>query len=397
MEERQKQPADEINLLDYLIVLAKRKRLIAGITFGAALIAAIVSLLMTPIYRAETRILPPQQGGGGMASQLLSQVAGGAADIAGGLLGVSSPNEMYVEMLKSRTVLDRIVDRFKLQEAYETKTKEMARKALEECISVASDKKSTVITVSVEDRSPEKAAEMANAFVEELKIMMKRLAITEAAQRRLFFEEQLKDAKEVLIKAEEGMKSFQEKTGALQVDEQAKAVIQGIADLRAQIAAKEVQLKVMKSFSTSRNPDYQRVEDELNGMKAELTKLETKDGSNPDPLMPTGRIPSVGTEYVRKFRDLKFSETLFELMAKQYELAKIDEARDTAIIQVIDKAVPPEKRIKPKRAIIVFLTSFASFFIAVFAAFFKEFWERTSDEPETRIKLEELKKFARLK
>jgi uncharacterized protein involved in exopolysaccharide biosynthesis len=259
---------------------------------------------------------------------------------------------------------------------------------------VQADPKSNVIVIAVEDKDPKRAAEMANAFVEELKRMTKGLAVTEAAQRRLFFEEQLKDTKESLIKAEEGVKGFQERTGTLHVEEQVKAVIRNIAQLRAEIAAKEVQIKVVKTYTRPNDPDLQRDEAALSGMRAELAKLESKGGTGSDPLMPTGRMPSVGTEYVRKLRDLKFNETLYELLLKQYELAKLDEARDAALIQVIDRAIPPEKKVKPKIVSIVFIAGIVSFVISVVTAFFMEQREKIIREPENRERIEKLKKYA---
>lgn len=399
MERRTEPIEEEINLLDYLIVLAKHKRLIAGITFGTALIAAIVSLLMTPIYKAETRILPPQQGSSSLAMSLLGQMGGmgGMADIAGGALGIKNPSDLYVGILKGRTVLDKIIDRFDLMKLYKADYRVDARTHLSKVLDALSDKKSGIITVSVEDKDPKRAADMANAFVEELSNLNKALATTEAGQRRLFFEEQLKDAKAALTKAEDEVKGFQEKTGAFQMDEQAKAVITGLADLSARIAVKEVELKVLQSFATKQNPDLQKIEEELIGLKAELRKQESKGPSSHDPLMSTGRMPEVGADYVRKMRDLKYDETLYELFAKQYELAKIDEARDAAIIQVIDKAVPPEKRVKPKRTLMVILSAAAGFFISVLAVFFMEFMERASSDPKTRMRLETLMRYAKLR
>jgi len=197
-----------------------------------------------------------------------------------------------------------------------------------------------------------------------------------------------------LVKAEEEMQGFQEKTGALQVDAQTKAVIEGIAMLRAQIAAKEVQLKVMRTYATAQNPDFQRAEDELNGLKAELGKLEAKGGSGHDTIIPTGRMPEVGTEYVRKLRDLKFYEDLYELLTKQYEAAKLDEARDAAVIQVIDKAIPPEKIAKPKRILMILIATFTGFFLSIFVAFLAEYKERASKDPENRERFETLKRYA---
>lgn len=377
---------DEINLLDYLIVLLKRKKLIIGITFGAAIITAIMSLNMPPVYKAETKIFPPQQSSS-MATQFLSQL--------GGAGGIKTTNDLYIGLLKSRPVLDGVIDRFKLIELYKTKSQEDARRALAGALKAQDDKKSGIITIGVEDKDPKRAAELANAFVEELGNLNNVLAVTEAAQRRLFFEEQLKDAKESLIKAEESMRGFQERTGAIKIDEQAKAVIEGIAQLRAQIAAKEVQLKVMRTYATPQNPDIQRTEEELSGLREQLSKLEVRSShNNPDPLMPTGRIPSLGTEYIRKLREFKYNEALYEILVKQYGAAKLDEAREAAIIQVIEKAIPPEQRIKPKRRQMVMIAGGMGLFFSIFAAFFMEYKEKASNDPENKERFETLRRYA---
>jgi len=384
---------DEINLLDYLIVLLKRKKLILGTTFGAAIITAIISLIMSPIYRAETKILPPQQSSSSMAAQLMGQL-GGAAGLLGGAVGIKTTNDLYIALLKSRPILDPIIDRFKLMELYKAKKREDARRSLASALKAKDDKKSGILTIGVEDKDPKRAADMANAFVEELKNLNKGFAVTEAAQRRLFFEEQLKDAKDALIRSEESMKGFQERTGAIKIDDQATAVIGGIAQLRAGIAAKEVQLKVMQTYATPQNPDIQRAEEELRGMREQLRRLETRSGNhNPDPLMPTGRIPAVGTEYIRKLREFKYREALYEILLKQYEFAKLDEAKDAAIIQVIEKAIPPEERVKPKRRQMVMIATFVGFFLSVFAAFFMEYMENSSKDPENKGRLETLKRY----
>lgn len=398
MEERKKEQNNEINLLDYLIIMVKRKKLIIAITLCAAIITAIICFIIPPTYEAETAIMPPQQQSSSMAAQLLSTI-GGAGGLQGAvgsaLVGVQTPSDLYVGMLKSTTVADRIIDRFDLMKLYDADYREDARKELlEDVLDASTDKDSGIITITIEDKEPKRAADMANAFVEELKHLTKGLAVTEAAQRRLFFEEQLKDTKTTLTKAEEAMKSFQEKTGVLVVDEQAKAVIEGFAALSAQVAAKEVELKVMKTYSTPNNPDLQKEEEALTGLKAELNKLEVKNRGAHDPIIPTGRMPELGTEYARKLRDVTFSETLFELLTKQYEIAKLDEARDAAIIQVIDKALPPTKKAKPKTLLLVALSACAGFFLSVLLAFFMEYKERSSKNPETKEKFETLKKYA---
>lgn len=383
----------EINLIDHVIVLLKWKWFIAGITLACMVAAGIAGLVIPKTYRAETRILPPQQSSAGMASQLLSQVGGGLTGL-GGMLGVTNQTDLYVGMLQSRTVLDNIIKRFDLKNLYRDKTFEDARKSLTKNINVLPDAKSNVVVIAVEDKDPQRAADMANAFVEELRLLTKGLAVTEAAQRRLFFEEQLRDARESLIKAEEGVKGFQEKTGTLHVEEQVKAVIKNIAQLRAEIAAKEVETKLIRTYTKPNNPDLQKAETILSGMKAELAKLESKRGAGNDPLMPTGRMPSVGTEYVRKLRELKFNETLHDLLLKQYEVAKLDEARDAAVIQLIDRAVKPEKNVKPKISSMVCIAGLVSLLASVAAAFFLEQREKILCDPGNTERIEKLKKYA---
>lgn len=361
-------PSDaDINFSELLSVLAKHRRIIGIITAGAAVVSVAVSLLMTPIFRAETRILPSQQNSSTLASQLLNQM-GGFANLATGSLGMKNQNDMYIGILRSRTVYDRIIDRFGLMNLYKAKFREDARRTLGNAITATSGK-DTMIVIAVEDRDPKRAADIANALVEEMIGVSRGLALTEAAQRKLFFEDQLKDVKLALVRAEEGIKGFQEKTGALKIDDQARAVIQGIGTLRAQIAAREVQYKVAQTFATPQNPDLQRIEEELRGLKLELNKLEQKGGSGHDPLMPTGRMPSIGMEYLRKLRDVKYNETLFELLSKQYEMAKLDGARDAIVIQVIDKAVQPELRARPKRGMIVVISTITGFLFSIFFVF----------------------------
>ena len=383
-----------ITVLDYLIVLRKWQRLIVWITLAAVVLAVIVSLLIPKIFRAEARILPPQQSSGGSAAQLLSQLGG--LGVAPGLVGMKTTNDLYIGLLKSRTVFDRMVDRFKLLEVYKVKYREDARRDLMKALKIQDGKKSGIITIGVEDKDPQRSADMANGFVEELKTVSQSIALTEASQRRLFFEEQLKSVKEALTRSEESLRGYQEQTGAIEIKEQAKVVIESVARLRAQIAAKEVELKVLKTTATQRNPDRQRVEEELRGMQEQLAKLQSKTGS-PDTLMPTGKMPAAGTGSVRKIRDLKYNETLYELLAKQYEIAKIDEARDAAVIQVVDKAITPEKKVKPNRRIMVATAAFTSFFFAILAAFFMEYREKMVNDPGNREKLAQLKNMQRVK
>lgn len=394
-EEEQKE--DEIHLLDYLIVLAKRKKLILKITLSVFIVSSIAAFLsQVSFYEVETSILPPRGENRGFANQLmrdmgfLPQLASGAS---------FNNQEILVEIFKSRTFSDRIMNRFNLKGFYEDKDSDHPKKAFFKDIwiepdftekkrtSLLREKESPLIKIHVKNQDAKMAADIANGIVEELQLFINNLAITEASKRRLFFEEQLKQTKEDLFRAEEAMRDFQEKTGVFKVEAQAGAVLEGIAKLRAQIAAKEVELSVMRSYSTPNNPDLQKVTETIKGLRAELAKLEQKGGNNPDPLMPTGRMASVGTDYTRKFRDLKFNETLYEIMVKQYEMAKIDESKDSFLIQVIDKAVPPEKKSRTrtwggKKAM---TTTVLAFLFSCVLAFFMEYRERDTKNERLEI------------
>jgi uncharacterized protein involved in exopolysaccharide biosynthesis len=381
MESRTVPPEDEIDLTELFRALSRRWRLILGITAASAAVAVVVSLLLPVYYKAETRILPPQDKGSNLAAQLLGQ-AGGLIGMAGGAVGVKSQGELFMAMTKSRTFLDRMVDRFDLMKLNKGKYREDARTMLAGSLKVQEDRKSGIISLTVEDRDPKRAADMANAFVEELKSFVGGFAISEAGQRRMFFEEQIRHTKESLSRAEEEVKGFQQRTGAFQIDAQTNAIIGGIANLRAKISAKEVEAKVLRSFATAQNPDLQRIEEEVRALRVELEKVESGKGRGFDPLMSSERVPATGMEYLRKLRQLKYNETLYELLVKQFELAKLDEARDAVVIQVIDRAVPPERKSRPRRAQIVLLATITMLFLSVFIVLLLEHpWKKSGKPP----------------
>src|SRR5713226_7909783 len=270
---------DEVSLLDLLIVLAKHKRLVLGVPFVVAIAAVIISLLMPNIYTGTTRILPPQQSASA-ASALLSQLGGavgGLAGAAGGALGIRSPNDLYVGMLKSRTVADNLISRFELGKVYDEVRLSDARKRLEKETAIVAGRDG-IITIEVDDKDPKRAAELANAYVDELMKLTKVLAVTEAAQRRLFFERQLLQAKDNLTAAEIAARQGLQKGGLAQVDAQGRSMIEVTARLRAQISVKEVQIGSMRTFAAEGNPELQRTQEELQALKRELVRIE---GSSP--------------------------------------------------------------------------------------------------------------------
>jgi uncharacterized protein involved in exopolysaccharide biosynthesis len=386
---------DEISLLDLLIVLAKHKKMIVGVTFSAALIAIVVSLLLPNIYTGTAKVLPPQQSQS-TAAMLLGQL-GGLAGLAGGSVGIKNPNDLYVGMLKSRTVADSIIVRFDLQKLYGLQTMVETRKEFANNSGITAGRDG-LITIEFDDEDPKRAAAIANAYVEELDNLTQALAVTEAAQRRLFFERQLRQAKEELSKAEVALKVTQEQTGLIKLDDQGRAIIEAVAALRGQIAAKEVELRAMRTFTTENNPDYVRVQQQLAGLRGELTKLERAQVSGGgDILLPTGKVPEAGLEYLRKYRDVKYQETIFELLAKQFEAAKIDEAKEAAIIQVVDQAIPPDRKSKPKRALIVTGFALIASILAILWSFVREARERAIKDPLQAARFAALRKHASIR
>jgi len=245
----------------------------------------------------------------------------------------------------------------------------------------------------VTDKDPRRAAEMANAYVDEYKKLSATIAVTEASQRRLFFEQQLVQAKENLADAEEALKRTQEKTGLIQLDGQARAVIESVALLRGQVAAKEVQIRAMHQFAAEQNPDLQLAEQELAGLQTELARMgsgSATGGSSGDFLMPKGSVPQAGLDYVRKLRDMKYNETVFELLAKQFEIAKIDEARQGSVVQLLDKAIPPDKKSFPQRLLIIVCSMIGGLVLAVFWVLFSEALRFARRDPRQREQLNAL-------
>jgi uncharacterized protein involved in exopolysaccharide biosynthesis len=385
---------DEISLLDLLIVLAERKRIILSVTAAFAVIAIIVSLVLPPRYTATVTLLAPQQSssmGAALASQLGNM--GGMAALAGGSLGLKNPNDMYVAMFKSRTVEDAMVQHFGLMQEYHAKYSSEARKSFETHATVDGSAKDGMIHISVQDRDPRRAADIANGYVDQFRLQSQHLAITEASQRRLFFEQQLEQAKDNLANAEEAMKETEQKTGVIQLDSQARALIESAASLRAQVAAKEVQIQGMRTYATGENSQVVQAQQELDSMRAQLAKLGgSEDSASGGIIVPKGQVPEAGLEYVRKLRDVKYNETIFDILARQFEVAKLDEAKQGALIQVVDPAIPPDKRSFPKRGLIVIGATAVGFFIGLLVALFQAGFRRLKESPEVSEKIAFLKK-----
>ncbi len=366
------QKVDEISLIDILTVLAIRKNIILWVTGVVALASIVISLLLPRRYTASVVLLPPQQNSS-LGTALATQVGslGSMAALAGGTLGLKNPNEMFVGMLRSRTVEDGMVQHYNLMTEYRSRYPSDARRRLEHYVTIDGNGRDGFIHISVEDRNPNRAAELANGYVEQFRTLSEHLAITEASQRRLFFEKQLEQAKDNLATAEEALKQTQQTTGLIQLDSQARALIESAAALRAQITAKEVQIQAMQTYATSENAQVLEAEKELDGLRAGLAELGGSGEDNEASLIvPRGRVPQAGLEYVRRLRDVKYYETIFEILARQFEFAKLDEAKQGALIQVVDMAIPPDKASFPRRSLIVIGSTAVGLVLGVFIALF---------------------------
>jgi uncharacterized protein involved in exopolysaccharide biosynthesis len=380
------------NFLELATVLARRKWFLLKITLAATIIGVIVALLLPNYYTAETKILPPQQQAQSSATALLSSLAGSSlgslASSAG--LGIKNPNDLYVGLLKARPVADALIRRFDLQKSYRSKDMTAARKRLAELTDVVSEKDG-MISISVEDRDKSHAAAMASAYVEELRNLTKSLAITEASQRRLFYEEQLRQAKDELAGAEIGLKQAQQKSGMIQLDAQAKEIIETIGNLRARVAAKRVEIEGLRSFATEQNAQLGVAENELTGMEAELSRMEKQSGGADAFDISLKKVPEAGLEYVRAAREVKYRETLFEILARQYEVAKLDEARDAALIQVVTPAIEPDRKSFPPRTLIVILFALSGMFLACLAVIFGQWKAQAESDPARAAQLRALR------
>jgi len=349
-------PGDDwVDLAALARLVATRRSLVLAVAGLAAVVSALVALLLPNTYTATAVIMPPQQdqsGASAILGQIVSSTSGGAAGVATAL-GLKNPNDLYVGILKSRTVADKLIERFQLLEIYGHDTWVETREALEDCTAVTAAKHG-LIRIAFEDEDPQRAADIANAYVEELESLTKTLAISDASRRRLYYEQKVKEAKVALAQADSGLRRVQESTGLIKMDEQARAIFEAVATLRGAIAAKEVELAGMRSFATDQNPDYVRQAKALQSMKQQLAGLERNNrlGAG-DILVPTGKIPEAGHAYVESLRNVRYFEAVYEQLAKQLELAKVEEGKNATIIQMVDRAVPPDKKSGPKRALIV--------------------------------------------
>jgi tyrosine-protein kinase Etk/Wzc len=353
--------AKGLTMADLIRLLPRHKRTVLGIPIAAAILSGGASLLLPNVYTATTKVLPPQQTQS--TSAVLAQL-GSLAGLAGAAGGsaLKNPNDLYVGMLRSRTVGDSLIKRFDLNKVYEQEYQSLTRKRLEKTTVITAGKDG-IITINVDDKDPKRAVEIANGYVDELFKLTKVLAVTEASQRRLFFERQLAQAKENLDHSEAATRRALETGGLVLVEGQGRVMAETNARLRAEITLKEVQIGAMRMFASDQNPDLLRAQQQIDVLKRELARIEGAE--SPKSTRPIGETNIKGIQNLRLLRDMKYNEVTYELLAKQYEMAKIDEAKDSAIIQVMDEAILPDRPSSPKRSLIAICALAISFFLVV--------------------------------
>ncbi|QVW33813.1 lipopolysaccharide biosynthesis protein [Geobacter sulfurreducens] len=377
-------PSDSecINLLDLLEVIVKWKRMIALTTIFACLTAVFISLVLPKSYSSSAKILPPVQDQGLLAA--ITGDLGGLTNLMGGMLGKGSSADLYVGLLKSETIKDRIIDRFGLMKALGKRSRIETYGKLDALVTIEAGKKDGIITISVEDRYPKRAADIANAYVEELEELLIGLNVTGAGENRVYLEKYLASAKVDLAKAEDALKEFSIQNKSVNVSEQAKLSIESVAQLQGQLVAQEVQLATLRRQFTDSSQEVKIVQASIAALKSKISRIE---GSRSSGVIPSvGDVPAIGQEYIRLMRDFKVKETLVELLAKQLEVAKLSEAKNNSAIQIVQKARVPDKKIKPKRQLLVIGVTTAALILSLLYAFVSEAVCRIPDEERIRLK-----------
>ncbi len=384
---------NEIDLPALWRTLLKRKRVFFAIVLSAFTVSVIVSVLLPKKYAASASLLQPEESGGAV-SLIASQLPKGLSGLAGGALDMKSQADRWMGILNSRTVFDDIISQFDLKTIYEKETMADTRFQLEQATRFRKSREG-IISITVEDKNPERAAKLANAFIAALDKINRQIMMTSGGRTRRFIEGRLKEAKTALAKSEEAVKAFQEKNGAVKLDAQSEAIIDAMGAVKGKLMAKEVALKTLLSYATPQNPQVTLLKTEVAELKQSLLTLEKGDANMMNPskglFIPTNRLPDLGLQYLRLLRDVKIDETLYSLLTEQYEIARIQEAKDSSTVQILDVATVPEKAVKPKKTLIVISATLLAVFVGFFAVFFLEYLENVKMNEKNRERGEQPK------
>jgi tyrosine-protein kinase Etk/Wzc len=374
---------EKISLYSYLSIIVGYRRFVLLNFLGVCVAVAILSLFLPSWYSANTTILPPQREKLGLG--LASSLAGGISEFGTSmsLPLMVSPSDVIAAILKSRAVALAVIEKENLMKTYHTKTKENALREL----FLHTEVKVTpegLISLSFEDKDRVKAAGVANRFVEELDRVNRETNTSQAKNARIFIEERLVQTKEDLTKAEENLRKFQEENKAVSLDAQMKASIEEAADLKAQMVAAEIELNLLSKNMSPSHPQIQGLKSKINELKRQLDIWELgnpKEESEENKILdiPFSQVPTLSLKLARLVREVRIQSGVFELLTNQYEQYKIQETRDTPTIQVLDKAIPPERRSKPKRTFLVGLAGVLSLVTSVVFVFGLEYFKKSKE------------------
>lgn len=392
MMENQRSKEEKVNIYSYLLVITRYRRFIFLNLVFVCVVVAIISLFLPSWYTAETTVLPPEEESPVLA--LSTSFLGGFSPSSGmSLPFMASPSDIFAAILKSRTVAESVIKKEDLMEVYRVDDISDALKELNSHTKIAVTSEG-IVSLEFEDKDKNRAARVANLFVEELDRINQKTNISRAKSTRIFIEERLAQTQRELTLAEENLKKFKEKHKTIALDVQMRAAIQSAADLKAELALNEIQLNVLREAMSESHPQIRELKTKIKEIEKQLSFMEFGDSEKKENKLldvPFSAVPSLSLELARLTREVRIQEVLFELLTQQYEQAKIQETKDTPTIQVLDRAVPPEKKTRPKRAFLVGIAGIVSLFLSIVFVFALEYFKNSkARNPEEFKKLEEI-------
>jgi uncharacterized protein involved in exopolysaccharide biosynthesis len=373
------------------------KAVLAGLVVGC-----LVAFLIPARYESTVQLMPPDNQSGSGLAMLAALTAksgnGGLGAVAGDLLGAKSSGALFIGVLSSRTVEDRLIERFQLKKVYSVKLEEDARKKLGENTGLSEDRKSGIIDITVTDRDPNRAAAIAQAYVEELNQLVAELSTSSAHRERVFLEERLSAVKRDLDDASQKFSQFASKNTAIDIKEQGRAMVEAAATLQGQMIAAESELKGLEQIYTPNNVRVRAVQARILELQNQLQKLGGKGAGEPsqprissDFLYPSIReLPILGVTWADLYRRTRIQETVYETLTQQYELAKVQEAKETPSVKVLDAARVPERKSFPPRSVIMSLIAVVFLAAAIFGLFLRAQWDQTDTKEPSKLFAQEV-------
>ena len=387
---------DSSRMVEILALIWERRALLRKVAVRALIVSTIIAFLVPTKYDSTVRLMPPDSLGGdsGMLMAAMSaagvgsgKLPTGLASLAGSALGMKNNGALFVDLLHSRTVQTRIVDRFHLRGRFVDRYEEDARNTLDDHTQISEDRKSGVITITVRGSSPQQARDIAKAYVEELDGLLSHVSTFSARRERIFIEQRITSVQGDLEEAERQFSEFASKNSTLDIKEQTKAMVESAAVLEGQIVAAQSELESLRQVYTANNVRVRSMQARVDELKRQSEKLGGTDASllpgatETDQQFPSIRkLPLLGVQWADLYRRLKVQETVFELLSQRYELARIQEAKEVPTVNVVDPAYLPERKSSPKKLLVIFVLTLLSVAGACAWIVGAAHWRRVSDD-----------------